>query len=190
MKLKLNQLNFTPRTICEVGTGGSTCVLQCEDLLHLESNFIFVEANPLSFAIIKENFGDKDNFKLYNVAVADENRKGTYYTQRANEEDASGYIDGINSSAMVKGLGSRFSNAIEVDFIKFSEIDDGTIDLLIADIEGAEYFLLKHLVSRPKLIVLEIAFQDKLTEINDWMKQNDYTQIAVVEEDGLFARNY
>jgi len=187
MKLNKDQISFKPRTICEVGTGGYTCVLQTEYILDLDCKFIFVEANPVSFGILNQNFGNNSKFKLYNVAVADENKKGKYYTHQANSEDASGYIEGINSSAILKGY--NFQNVIEIDFIKFSEIDDGTIDILIADIEGAEYFLLKNMISRPKIIILETVFQDKLNEINTWMTDNNYTLIKSEGEDSMFVKN-
>ena len=188
MKLNKNQIKFQPRTICEVGTGGLTSVLQCEYLLDIDCKFIFVEANPVSFSIINQNFGNNDKFKLYNLAVADENRKGKYYTNLENSEDASGYIEGINSSAILKGY--NFQNCTEVDFVKFSEIDDGTIDILFADIEGAEYFLLKHMTSRPNIIILETVFQDKINEINQWMNINNYTQFTTEGEDTMFIKNY
>ena len=63
--------------------------------------------------------------------------------------------------------------------LKFSEIDNGGFDLLSVDIEGAEWYVIKHMQSRPAVISLETHgkyyVNSKAVEINTWMAKNGYS---------------
>jgi len=80
------------------------------------------------------------------------------------------------------------NNAVEIDpeycntvpGITIDMIDTGELDLLLVDIEGAEWWVLKHLVSHPKVIVLETHLtggsyiNPYMIEIERWMEENGY----------------
>jgi hypothetical protein len=63
--------------------------------------------------------------------------------------------------------------------IIFSEIDKGTFDLISIDIEGAEWYVIKHMISRPNIISIEthgkFYTNPNIREIKNWMQLNNYT---------------
>jgi len=69
-------------------------------------------------------------------------------------------------------------NTFEVPCRVFSELDDGTIDLLSVDIEGGEWYVIKHLLSRPSVISIETHGKyytnPFIREINAWISTNGY----------------
>ncbi len=60
----------------------------------------------------------------------------------------------------------------------FSQIDDGTLDILSVDSEGAEWYVIEKMVSRPKIISVEThgrRYKNPFAkEINAWMHTNNY----------------
>ena len=66
------------------------------------------------------------------------------------------------------------------------------IDILCVDTEGAEWFVLKNLISRPKIITLEthgIRYTNPyLSEIMQWMKDNNYLPIGRDSSDTIFKK--
>ncbi|MBK8554209.1 MAG: FkbM family methyltransferase [Ignavibacteria bacterium] len=72
-------------------------------------------------------------------------------------------------------------------------MDDGTIDLLSVDIEGGEWFVVKHLVSRPDVISIETHWKNYsnpyLKEINEWMSDNDYQIWYIDKSDTVYFKN-
>jgi len=79
-----------------------------------------------------------------------------------------------------------------VKAILFSEIDKGSFDLISIDIEGAEWFVIKHLVSRPNVISVETHGKyytnPYLYEIKSWMKTNNYEEWYKDESDTVFVK--
>jgi len=77
--------------------------------------------------------------------------------------------------------------------ITINEIDPTNIDLLLVDVEGAEWWVLKHLVSRPSVIVLETHLvggcyiNPYMIEINKWMKENGYVLKSKNISDSLYV---
>ncbi len=69
-------------------------------------------------------------------------------------------------------------NTFKVACKPFSSIDDGSIDLLSIDIEGGEWYVIKHLQSRPAIISVETHAKHYvnpfLKEILAWMSQEGY----------------
>jgi hypothetical protein len=64
-----------------------------------------------------------------------------------------------------------------VEGITLDSIDPADIDILLVHVEGAEYYVIKHLLSRPKIIVLETHYRNfvnpYMREIDHWMAGND-----------------
>jgi uncharacterized repeat protein (TIGR04076 family) len=96
----------------------------------------------------------------------------------------------VGSSSFIQGIASPSINVAEYNLPKrnvfsviartFDNYDEGNIDILACDIEGAEWFVLDKMKSRPKLICLETHFEPYryvnpfMNEINKWMKNNGY----------------
>lgn len=176
--------------LCEVGVGGPS---MCFCLLYLDRpdmEFLMFEPNPKFFNEVKVAIGDRKNFEIHNVAIGDEN-------------GVMDFIDEGTSSSLV-GIASPFAQhykkpdsqkpIIKVEVRKISEFDRGDIDILRIDTEGSEYFSLKHLVSRPREIVLE-THNDLATYINpylfeicEWARLNGYQLTSVAAGDHTYTR--
>lgn len=186
-------INYTPKIVCEVGTFRPDS-LHCADLIEDATEVILVEANPKCFDQLVDTYkGCK--FILWPTAVADHN--GTvklYQRQGRNGQDASAFIDSIEKSPAIinDNYVTNEADAITVHATTFNNIDRGHIDTLFIDIEGAEWFVLKHMVSRPKLICLETHGQKYtnpyIKEINRWLFENEYTKVASDESDTTYLK--
>jgi FkbM family methyltransferase len=171
---KLKAKNFTPKSICEVGV-----------FLPEESNIlrfikddiatILVEADPNFVIQMKEYFKEQSNITFVEAAVYDEN--GTVELCR---KASSTFISTLDKSPALINDGYQVveEDKFTAKSIKFSEIDDGHLDLLSVDIEGAEWYVIKHMVSRPAVICLETHgkyyVNSKITQISRWMADNNY----------------
>jgi len=171
---KLKEKNFTPTNICEVGV-----------YLPEESNVLqfikegipttLVEADPNYVTQMKNYFKGSNNITYVEAAVFD--TKGTIELCR---RASSTFISTLESSPAL--VNDEYTVADEDKFtaksILFSEIDNGDFDLLSVDIEGAEWYVIKHMVSRPAIISIETHgkyyINSKMTEISTWMAKNNY----------------
>jgi len=193
MMIDSSKINFKIRTVCEVGTGGDTAVHQSRNLHEISDNLILVEPNPKSFATLNFNFGNNPKFKLYEAAISSRSGVGKYYNWLHDSENASGFIEGQESPMMVNHgyVPNDTKDSIEVKFLKFSEIDDGKIDILFVDTEGSEWFVLRDMISKPKIIAIETHggmkyLNPNLNLIQAWMTTNGYVPVAKDESDTLY----
>jgi FkbM family methyltransferase len=146
------------------------------------------EPHPEYCKALRAAIGSRANVELFEVAIGDEPGKLTLY-----DEGTSSSLAGVASpSEQHKGAHAR--KGYEVQVARMSQFDKGDIDLLRVDVEGAEWFCLKHLVSRPKQIVVEI-YNDLATYINpclfeicEWAEQNGYRRVAVHDSDFIYER--
>lgn len=109
------------------------------------------------------------------------------------DRGASGFISGINSPYNQNG-GKDFASSINIQTDTFDKYDDGTVDCLMADVEGAEWFIIECMKSRPKLIILEMfggrAYINPFNkEISNWMQLNKYKEVLKDESDICFLKN-
>ncbi|MBI5266362.1 MAG: FkbM family methyltransferase, partial [candidate division Zixibacteria bacterium] len=82
--------------------------------------------------------------------------------------------------------------AFEVEARRFSEVDDGSFDLLSIDTEGCEWYVLSHLVSRPLVISVETGWKRYvnpfLREIKQWLDRERYQLWYRDGSDSVFLR--
>ncbi len=73
------------------------------------------------------------------------------------QREASTFLKYLKSSPAIINDECIIENqdTFKVKAVTFDEIDDGTIDLLSIDIEGGEWFVIKHMKSKPKVISIE-----------------------------------
>lgn len=123
------------------------------------------------------------NVFAHNVAIYDKNENLKFWLSNAEST-----IDGLNSPLAQQNflpLNQIPPDKTIVVGKMITEFDRGNIDLLLLDMEGAEWFALKHLISRPKVIVVEMYVQNSAfnngyyenpytTEIKTWMSNNSY----------------
>jgi FkbM family methyltransferase len=171
---KCREKGFQFAHVCEVGVylPETSNVL---DFIADGCRTTLVEPDQDTLHKIKNYFLGYKNITIVPVAVYDYN--GTIRLAKAN---ASTFIAELPDSPALTNDNYVLSaqTEIEVECRQFSAIDDGTIDLLSIDIEGAEWYVLKYIVSKPKVISIEthgkFYTNPFITEINDWLAKNNY----------------
>lgn len=149
-----------------------------------------VEADPEYVMKIKEYFDSYSNVNLYPFAVWDKNG-----FINLNKASSSSFVDELQASPAIMNdkFISNENNKISVEAKTFDNIDDGTIDLLSVDIEGGEWFVIKHLVSKPDVISIETHWKNYsnpyLKEISEWMSVNDYQIWYIDKSDTVYFKN-
>lgn len=149
-----------------------------------------VEADPDYVVKIKDYFKSFTNVSLIHSAIWDTNG-----FVLLNKAASSSFVDELDASPAI--INDKFvasdGNKISVESKTFDKIDEGTIELLSVDIEGGEWFVLKHLVSRPDVISIETHGKKYsnpyLNEINKWMEINNYQKWYIDKSDTVYIKN-
>ncbi|MCO5251920.1 MAG: FkbM family methyltransferase [Candidatus Kapabacteria bacterium] len=173
---KCSSKQLTIEHACEVGVymPESSNVI---DFIETGKRTTLIEADPESIALINKRFGDYPSVSIHSVAVF--NRRGRVKLSRAK---ASTFISELTESpALVNDSYQKApDNEFETDCVLFSDLDDGKIDLLSIDIEGAEWFVLSHMKSMPKVISVETHGKyytnPYIKKIRSFMHGNDYQE--------------
>lgn len=148
-----------------------------------------VEPEPGAIRAIKEAFGHQKNVTLLPYAVYDYNGKVVL-----SKAGASTFVSRLSKSPALEN--DRYqreeTKQIEVECRIFSDLDDGTINLLCIDIEGADWYVLKNLKSRPQVISVEthgkFYANPFMMEIGNWMEANGYEAWYKDNSDTVYAR--
>ncbi len=147
------------------------------------------EPNPTYYAEVAAAAGARPNVELYNVAIGDEPGRLSLY-----DEGTSSSLVGVASQFAQHHGADRGARTVEVDVRRISDFDKGDIDILRVDTEGAEWLCLKHLVSRPNQIVVEIYndlatyINPHLYEISEWARQEGYSLQSIHDSDFIYVR--
>lgn len=148
-----------------------------------------VEPDPRSIEQIRRAFGHHEHVTLHPVAVYDFNG-----TLDLIQRGASTFVERLDGSpAMVNdGYEIDEKDRFSVESVTFDRVDDGTIDLLSVDIEGSEWFVLKHMTSRPAVISVEThgaAYVNPYVgEIRGWMREHGYVLFFMDKTDSVFVQ--
>jgi len=185
---KLRNKDILFSHVCEVGVylPETSNII---DFIKSGTRATLVEADPVTVEKIKAYFNG-NNITLYPYAVWD--RNGTI---RLSKAQASTFVTELKSSPAIKNdnYQVREEDTFEVPCKVFSEMDDGTIDLLSIDIEGGEWYVLKHLLSRPKILSVETHGKyytnPFIKEIRQWMSENNYRIWYKDGSDTVFVRS-
>jgi FkbM family methyltransferase len=188
---KLAAKNLVFHHVCEVGV----YIPETSNIIGFVQEGIratLVEADPEIAEKVRVAFASY-NAKVYPVAVWDTN--GTLKLSRAA---SSTFATELPTSPALENDRHHISeaNTFEVPCVQFSTIDDGTIDLLSIDIEGGEWYVLKHLRSSPQVLSIETHGKyytnPFITEITAWLEAHRYTlwykdgSDSVYIKEGLF----
>jgi len=169
----LKRRNIQFQHVCEVGV----YLPETSNVINFIMDGIrttLVEADPETVKKIKTYFSGY-NIEVFPVAVWDND--GVIKLSKAN---ASTFVSELKSSPAL--VNDQYiveeKNTFEVPCRVFSSMDDGTIDLLSVDIEGAEWYVIKNLVSRPKVISIETHGKyytnPYMAEISNWLQKENY----------------
>lgn len=149
------------------------------------------EPHPVAFGNLKDSYGQYENVTFHQIAVSSEKGKAKF---TCNE--SSSFLSSIDRPPCVQDDPCRVFNKnskaeIEVECDTFNDYDDGTIDLLLLDMEGAEYGVLQNLKSRPRIIAVETHSENRYTnpnmdKINAFMNGNTYKVLFRNTSDSFF----
>jgi FkbM family methyltransferase len=188
---KLSAKHITFQHVCEVGVYVPE-TSNIIDFIKEGTKATLVEADPEIAMQVKAAFAPY-NAQVHAVAVWD--TPGTLKMSRAA---SSTFATELPTSPALENDRYRISDAttFEVPCVQFSTLDDGTIDLLSIDIEGGEWYVLKHLRSSPKVLSIETHGKyytnPFLTEITAWLEAHSYVlwykdgSDSVYIKEGLF----
>ncbi len=149
-----------------------------------------VEPDPRSLTAIQELFSGRENITVHPFAIFDYNG-----TLELIQRNASTYVGSLPSSPAIVNdkYAVKAQDRFSVECRTFDTVDDGTIDLLSIDVEGSEWYVIKNLRSRPKVISVETHgkryINPFIQEINGWMKANGYRVWYKDSTDTVFSRN-
>lgn len=150
---------------------------------------ILVEADPKCVKDIRKFFETSD-VMIYPFAIWDDETLVTLY-----RVGASTFVSGIETSPakINDGYTEHRKDAFQVQSKRFSSIDPGDIDLISIDVEGAEWYVLKHMVSRPAIISLELRagkYKNPFSaQINSWLANNQYRLWYHDDTDSVYYRS-
>jgi FkbM family methyltransferase len=149
IKLLLQNLfesNFIPKGVIHVGAHLGE---ELPEYLQVGFNkVIFIEANPNLCKQMEEKFAAFDNVKVFNCAIADKSQKVNFYVYASNTTlEASSLLRMNVFDKIVKSL--KLKETIEVDcwtledFVRVHHINLQDYNLLLTDIQGADYLALQ-----------------------------------------------
>jgi FkbM family methyltransferase len=154
------------------------------------------EPNPAFYKAVSEKLKEYKNFNVFNCAIGDSDKEVEFCL--------------AGEASFINGIKAPFSNRGNFEKIKISvksinDFDLGDIDVLLLDLEGGEFDVLKTMRSRPEHIVVEMqSFGVKYRNPNfdaiiEWMSINNYKKVngscpwpdvrGHSEEDFYFVKN-
>ena len=171
---KVKGRGFSPTYVAEVGVWHPN-TSNVYSYIQSGTKTMLVEPDPKSILLIKKKWGEKSNVQLHEAAICDFNGE-----IELCQRDSSTFVSSLPSSpALVNdNCNIQESESFMAKALKFSEIDDGTIELISIDTEGSEWFVIKNMISRPVIISIEthggIYVNPYIKELKAWMQDNSY----------------
>lgn len=164
---KIFEIGVGPPNICKSSFFINYPHIQCS----------LFEPNPVLFNKLRECFEKYSNFHLYNCAIG-----GQESNAMLNMLGECSWIEGTLSPSICNKTQSEESlQKYKIDIKPLNQYDKGDIDILLLDCEGYEFEVIKTLVSKPKIISIELSCADYRTpnyeKILAWMYENDYGMI-------------
>lgn len=150
---------------------------------------LLVEADPRKAAVLKGRLTAHPQATLHSVAVAAQAGEILLY-----DRDSSSFIAGLpNSPAQANdGYTPDAKDGQKVPAVTFDTLDPGNLDLLSVDIEGAEWFVLQHLRSRPLVLSLEMGWKHYKNpfsaQILEWTQREGYVLWYREGSDRVFVK--
>ncbi len=147
------------------------------------------ECFPRCVKDLREKTKDRTNVKIHDIAIWDSAGDMTM-----TDVGASAFLNGLDGKtpAHQNHYAHTSFGSFQVKTDTFDKYDDGSIDALFVDIEGAEWYVLKHMKSRPKIIEVETHYakyqNPHMDKISEWMTQNNYVQLDRTDADTIFVR--
>jgi FkbM family methyltransferase len=186
---KIRKRGFNPKVVAEVGVWHPN-TSNVYSFIDDDVETILVEPDPKSIELIKEKWGNKINVTLYEVALCDFDGE-----IQLCQRDSSTFVSSLpNSPALVNdNCNIEDSENFMAKALKFSNIDNGLIELISIDTEGSEWFVVKNMISRPMVISIEthggMYVNPYINELKQWMNDNNYTLWFKDKSDSTYVLN-
>lgn len=185
---KLKAKNYTPQNICEVGVyyPEESNVM---DFIKGGISTTLIEADPEYASKIRSFFAGYPNVKIIETAIFDFNG-----TIELCKREASTFVSVLDKSPAIvnDNCQKEQTSTIVVKCVTFNEIDKGDFDLISIDIEGAEWYVIKHMVSRPNILSIETHGKyytnPNIKQILHWAKINNYVEWYKDDSDTIFVK--
>jgi FkbM family methyltransferase len=185
------------KVACEIGVNLPELSQILKDAPEYDE-LILVEPEPFCFKKIQNYVAShylKTKIRLFNVAITDSN-DGFVSMIQTKPECQSTSLYYIDKSPILKRYKHQDLQNIKVQSLKMNDIDNGKITHLFIDAEGAEWFVLKNLISRPQMIKLEMGNPNHpikyanpfMKEILQWFKDNNYKFEKHIDSDMIFIK--
>lgn len=179
----------TPRHVCEIAAGSASKCFAAAFIGEAE-RITLVEPQPALFSTLVINYRLSPGVELHNVAVMD--APGTVEVCCHPAGSTDGYVYGEDAPCHSRNV--KYTDRVQVESVRMTAIDPGTIDLLWLDSEGCEWYALRHMVSRPRMIRVEMEDTDHgyrnrfLLEIEDWLADEGYEKVGIQDADWVYVR--
>ena len=180
---------FPLRTVVELGAGPPdffqswSLLDKCDTLILIDP----IKANLDKHRNIFERNPNKHTDVIYHeCAVVPEDWPGKFIQMRVNPVQGGfragqSFVDGgpvppcVTSKAFHDAQTKWPLSEEKIPAIPLSELDPGDIDVLVLDLEGAEWWALSTMISRPEIILIELYENNQyIEEIRQWFFDNDY----------------
>jgi hypothetical protein len=190
------------RTICEVGVGPPEWS-QFSDILDTACyrKALLIDPDPGFCAALRQRWPDPRVQVCENAVIEGKPRPVEMINCSATT-----YVKGIkHCPAMEAGYDHTNKDQYFLDHdlnpadypnyttagVPFSCLDDGEIDVLAADCEGSEWFVLQDMRSRPWFIRLETSYEHPYRqEIANWLAREGYEEIIRDGSDTLWKKTW
>ncbi|HPA21375.1 MAG TPA: FkbM family methyltransferase [Verrucomicrobiae bacterium] len=177
---------FQPRHIVEVGVYEAG-VAQSKRFIEAGARVELIEPQAAAVESLRATYGDRSNVVIHAVAIADKPGSVLLVSRGASSHT----VTASEAPAGAAGAGDA-AGSETVPAVTFDSIDDGTIDLLFCDIEGAEWQVISRLKSLPDVIVVETHghryINPRIRQIVGWMIRGGYRLVGHDAADTVWSR--
>lgn len=188
-----------PKVVAEVGTFDAGHLQSLPFVFDRQCRLYLFEPNPECVRDLRSVFAKADNVEITEVAIGDEYGQADLLIPRATPGNpnaaSSAFLEGVSSPYIARESAGNNENmdSVRVEVVPFSEFDPGDIEALHVDTEGNEWKVIKTLISRPKLISLEMfgkfGYENaNKTLIEEWMNDNGYQEYLVGKNDIIYVK--
>lgn len=149
------QLDFWPRHVAEVGV---MLPENCEVRPFIEQENVYVdlfEPQPECAAALRAKWGGRTfpRVQIFEVAIGDHTGSGWLCRRKPGHVTGAAHLEGVVPPQPVQASGDRIEVRVEL----FSKYDHGQYDLVTIDTEGADWLVLKNMVSLPRIVSVEFV---------------------------------
>jgi FkbM family methyltransferase len=173
-----------PRVIWEVGANHPNQV-HVAPLIPAAGRVDLFEPHPYFAGELRKAFAAQSKVTIHEIALSDQSGPRVL-----RDDGCSSYLDGVASPRASVGVPPGGTVGVLCRTVDY--YDRGDIDLLAIDTEGSEWPVIQGLISRPRLICVEMGWQHyrnpHADEIRAWMAAQGYRLTETDGQDEVYVR--